>query len=253
MNYKKTTLSKISNIIFLNTSIFILFFLWCNFYIKNFKLSLISSCLAIISFGLIYFPIYLHKSKNSKNTKIKKQKILDFANNLLIMNYKEIYDFLTKNLGFKDFKKVSDTFISTNNKDIFFIFTDERIFEIEFLKHLKLRNYDNIEIYCFRKLNNLDIYQNINIKFIEIDTLYELISNNNKESIPSKYKFDKKKIIIKDIFQTIFSKTKSKGYFIYGLIILITSLFTPYNVYYIISATSLLLISIFSRFNTIYN
>ena len=252
MNYSKSKLSKISNIIFLNISIFIIFFLWCNFYIRNFRLSIISSFLAIIAFAIIFFPIYLHKTKISKNSKINRQKFLDFVNNILIMNNAEICTFLSTHLNFEEYTKISNTHITTKNKDIFFIFSDEKIFECDFLRNFKNRISDNIQIYCFKKLNIDNIYKNVNIEFIEIDKLYKTLLKSNTE-IPNKYKFEKTKISFTEIFKGIFNKSKSRGYFMYGLLILFTSMFTPYNIYYIIFSTLLFLLSIFSRFNHLYN
>ena len=63
---KKTRLSQISNIIFVICVIFCIFFLWCNYYTKNLKVTLFSSIIVSVSTLIILIPVVNFKNKKAK-------------------------------------------------------------------------------------------------------------------------------------------------------------------------------------------
>lgn len=249
--HKITKLSKISNALFLIISIFLLFFIWCNHYIKNIKLSLFSSIIFILSFLIIVIPInrLLKLKKSAKN--LQKKQIEITSNNLLFSSNDQILSIFQNILNYNSTNIISPNHIYLDNKDIFFLFAEEIPTEHEILYALKTRQCNNVEIYCLNPPPNFRFFCDINIKFFDINTIQQLFNDRNIRFNENKSK--KSKIGFNDVLKTIFSKEKSRTYFNFGLLILLSSMFTPYNIYYIVMSTILICTSIFCRFNTIFN
>lgn len=253
MNTNTTSLSKISNILFLITTIFCLFFLWCNYYIKNIKTSLISSIIVILSFLIIYLPVYFIRQSKKTKTQLKSKEIKQLTQNLTYSQDAEILSLFLSILDKSQITEVlANNHIIMNNEDVFLLFNNNLI-EQEFYKMLKCRKSNNIKIYCISKPNNITKITNITTSFIEINEIYQMFKSNNirfKENIiiPDKQKFN-----LNIILNTVLNKSKSRSYLTLGILLLFTSLFTPFTNYYIIISTILIILSIISRFNTKFN
>ena len=249
--HKITKFSKISNAIFLIISIFLLFFIWCNHYIKNIKTSLFSSIIFILSFLIIVLPInrVLNHKKSAKN--LQKKKIEITINNLLFSSNDQILSLFQNILKYNSANIISQNHIYLDNKDIFFLFAEETPTEQDILSALKCRQSNIVEIYCINQPSNFRFFCDINIQFVDITTIQQLFDDHN--IVFNENKSKKSKIRFNDILRTIFSKEKSRTYFNFGILILLSSMFTPYNIYYIVMSTILIIASIFCRFNTIFN
>lgn len=248
---KTTIFSKISNIVFLFLSIFCLFFLWSNFYIKNFSISLICSVIVIITASIIYFTInyHLNKSRSQKNNKIKN--IEHFQTQLLYSSDENISNLITTVYNL-DVKNVIKNHIITKTSDYYFCFTRD-ITEFDIIEFIKNRETDDITIFA---INNLKSYQTIENVKIKVITISEFFNQKNDKNIDLKSNIiveKKAKIRFKDIIRVVLCKERSKGYFGFGLLLIFSSLFTPYNIYYQVVATLLIILSIFSRFNHYFN
>lgn len=255
MNENNSThISKISNILFLIISIFCLFFLWCNYYIKDLRLSLISSIIVIVAFLIIYLPIYYIKQIKTSNTKLKSKEIKQLIDNLTYSQDSEILSIFLSILDKSNIINIkSNKHIITNNEDIFLLFDHTTQIEQDFYGLLKSRDTNKIKVYCISKPNNIPNITNTQISFIEINEIYQLFKQNNiyfKENIiiPSKTKFN-----LTLILNSTLNRSKSRSYLTFGILLLFSSLFTPFSNYYIIMSTILILLSIISRFNCKFN
>lgn len=254
MNSKTTLFSKISNNIFLLTSIFCLFFLWSNIYTKNILKSLYCSLIVIIAFSIIYYPIKFKKTKNKNNNKNSIQKKEYTKIQFLFGNNQKIINFLIKLFQIKDFLTITDTHIvlSEENLDAFFFF-NSNLAEKDIHFVYKNTINQNIKIFCLEYDNTFTKLKNFNLEIIDFEKIYNnCVTNNSYFDLnidikkTTKYNF-------KDILCITLSKDRSKSYFWLAILLLFSSLFTPYNIYYIVFSSILFILAIYSKFNKLFN
>lgn len=253
METKTTKFSKISNTIFLTSIIFCLFFLWCNFYSKSLKLSFFSSIIISICFLIIYLLIgnYLNKRK-AKSTE-KSNSIEKFKLNLMYSQIDNVLNLLKLMLEFKSKKEIEQNhFLLDNQKDLF-IFLQESISTNNIQSIYQNRETNEIIIVCLSKFDLPYNIENMNVTFLDLQSLYLFCQENNINTLLCVNQIKKPKYRIKDIFCIVLNKEKSKSYFWLGIVLLFSSLFTPFSTYYIVVSTILFLLSLFSRFNKIFN
>ena len=256
INIKETKFSKISNIIFLTTTTFIISFIWINFYIKNTKYSLISSTIIALCFFTLYLVIKYYKNKIYLKAENTSKQLESLKVYLLYGSYTNIIETISKafnltNLSITDNNK--HYIDNDNNKDIFLFFDKEIIDEEEFISSQKNKVNNNIEIYCIDNIPSFNTIENVNINIITIKQIHQKLLEKN--IIPDQNIKLKKttKFKLKEALSIILNKAKSKTYFIWGLILIFLSLFTIYYVYYNIIGSLLLLLSVYSRFNKRFN
>ena len=234
---KKTRLSQISNIIFVICVIFCIFFLWCNYYTKNLKVTLFSSIIVSVSTLIILIPVVNFKNKKAK------QKTNDSKETSL-------FNFVKNVLTIKTYTKVSNFHYTYNKKDLYLIL-DKLVDESDFLKIIRDRKHEDIEVVCISKPKLTNSIKNLNILFWDLDFLKNYIElspqflDNIKQQKKPKYR-------LKDILCIVLNKSKAKSYFCFGLILLFSSLFTPFSTYYIIFSTIFFVLSTICRFSTIF-
>lgn len=255
MNTKVTKLSKISNILFLSISFFFLSFLWINYYIKSLKKSFIYSLISSLIFFVIILFFNFKKDKKSIDIS-NKSKHKDYIKiQLLYSNSDKIMKFLIKLYNLENYTLISNNHLysKNNNSDKFIVFKTEAINQSELENIYKESISQNIEIYCFDDPKNIIELENYNIKFITFNEIYKDCEENNHFPDFSINIKKSTKYRLKDILCVVFCKAKSKSYLWIGILLMFSSLFTPYNIYYIIMSTLLLLMAIYSRFNKRYN
>ena len=254
MNYKKTLFSEISNAIFLIFTIFLLSFLWCNFYFRNFQKSLICSIVFALAFSLIFIPRKIKKHNKEKETTSSISRLNYLKNQLIFSDNRTILDFIIKLYNLENVTYISDNHICVNNeKDIFINYISEDISTGDIYSFYKLSTTNKIEVFC---LNTPKYSLKINSKEITFIDFNNFIDKCKK----SDYYLDKNIVVQnkpklrgKELLCIVLGKHRAKSYFGLGLLILFSSIFTPYNIYYIIIASILFILSIFSKFNTIFN
>jgi len=253
MTNQKTLLSSISNKIFTIFCVFIITFIWINIYIKSLKLSIFSSAIITISFCIIYFPIsfFTNKRKNLKNTKLNNIEYL--KEQLLFGNNSESIETICKAYNYTNYKIISKNHIydPTSNTDLFFYFDSLEINDEKIIQAIKERYTDNIKLFC---INNVQLKTPQNIT-LNIETPQQIFDKLSTTSLNLDHNISCKqhKISRAEIFKSIFNSQKSKSYFSFGLLILFSSLFTIYNIYYIIFGTALILLSLYSKLNKKFN
>lgn len=253
----QTKFSIISNSIFKYFIIFAISFLWLNFYSQNLLVvALISIIIAIVVGQLIYL-ISKHK-KNLINLSIKeKEKMKYSSTQLLLASEKEICTF------FHIILKTNRDCQISKSKD--YIEWDNHVF-IPFYEKETLLNDDIRKI--FKKHNNV---KNIIIACIDCDekaytlankikqTTFTILNEQQTFNLFKKYNFypdfnielnKKEKFKYSNLKTVAFKKANAKHYFFSGILILITSFFIRYNIYYLIFATLLFVFSGISYFKT---
>jgi len=249
---KKTKFSQISNVIFLTTSIFILFFIWVNYYTRNLTRSIFSAILVTITFLILYTICNKVKINRNQKTLSKTARLDNLCNTLLyeksdIIN-QQIIDHLFPN---SHFQKLSTNHYIIDNQDVYFCFDPNPITISQIATLIQNRTTDNLILYCIRHNNELPLPSNICINIYTINDIIDKIESPLTNKIISIQ--NKPKLRLKDILCVVCNSSRSKGYLGFGTLLIISSLFTPFSTYYIITGTILIIMSIFSRFNKIFN
>lgn len=236
-----------------------IFFIWINYYYSSVITSfIISIILSIITDKIIG----LFVNKRNEHIIIKqeeKNKIKQFSMQFLCSTkYQNINYFysLFKNPTTKKTKSYfviqNTTFVPYYNKkeltedDVIFIYKNIPV------------NTDNLVVLCVNATNSATIFAKSinNYKFVilnENDVYFKFLKPLNA-LLPNSIKFKQsKKLKFKEILTIALNKNTSKGYFTSGFIILISSIFIKYKIYYIIFASLLFILSFISYFNVWFN
>ena len=253
METKTTKLSKISNTLFLTAIIFCLFFLWCNFYTKSLKISFFSSIIISICFLILFVIISNYLSKRKSKSIEKTNSIEKFKLNLMYSQVSNVLNLLKSMLNFTSNKEIEKKhFLLDNQKDLF-IFLQENISQNDIQSIFQNRQTNEIIIVSISKFDLPINIDKITIEFIDLQSLYLFCQENSINTLLCVNHTKKPKYRLKDIFCIVLNKEKSKSYFWLGIVLLFSSLFTPFSTYYIVVSTILFLLSLFSRFNKIFN
>ena len=253
MNYRKTKLSLISNTLFLNFSIFLLTFIWVNFYTRDLALALFLGLIFSVIFTIFY--ILFIKNKISKENTLKKDKhsYEEIKNHFLFSNYINLSKTICEIFSITP-QSISKNYshIVSHNCDIYLSFNKEDIQNEDIIELLKEYRYNQIKIFCISHKVNLQI-ENIDIELITLDDIIKKMNEINYH-IDGIIKIKSKpQITLKYILNISFNKARSKNYFWLGLLLIFSSLFTPFTIYYTIFGSLLIVASIYSRFNTKFN
>lgn len=248
METKVRKLSHLSNFIFFASVIFCLAFLWCNYYIKNIKVSLISSIIITISILIISISIKQIKSKNLHLKKSNEQALENFKLNLQYCKNSEILNIVCCPQISNNLHKKSPYHYHTNTFDIFiFINTDD------ICKAYNERITNNVIIATNQNIDIPVHSESLQIKIISDKDLFILAKEKN---FKFQNQFNNKKTnkySLKDILCILLCKAKSKSYFGFALLLLFGSLFTPFSTYYIVFSSVFFALSLFCRFNKYFN
>lgn len=243
--------------IFVTLAIFLIIYAWINFYVRDlwatFVLSVIFTFACVF---LLYFAI--NKKQAKKNISTKKNKEID--ENFLafkLLNKQEKLELLNSIL-IKDYitilKKNCLSFVKDNKKFLVIIATHiKQMSQEDLLNTIDLNHSQQCD--GFLVICN-DVSTNINTKIfnnksIEIVTKTKLYSNyfekHNLYPDKSEINFNSTKLSWTDILKGVFIPKKSKAYFVYGLLLIFSSLILPYHAYYIVFGSMLLLFSVICK------
>jgi len=254
MNHQ-SKLSRFSNSIFVILCTFVISFIWINFYLRNAKISLITTLIITIATFIVFFTFQNIKNKLRKIKKSNIQSQEHLIAQLLYGSDNNSIKQIISAFDLKDIIKISSNHYVSNQDqtDIFFMFHKETLDNSDIIYAYKSKKLENIKIFCINYNINLKQIEKCILQLIDINDLSKQFKESNilldnKISIPSK-----NKLKTKDIFKGILNKTKSKQYFGFGLLIMFTSFFSPYYLYYNIIGSILILTSIYCRFNKKFN
>ena len=244
MKYQKTTLSKISNTLFLIISIFLFFYIWSVNTIKNINTSIIVSTIITTVFSGIILYFTIKKEKNIKNIKNNNIILDKCALNLYLGSNEKIISFF-KSI-FTEYKNIDNVFYNKNDIKIL-LFNKENISLDDIVPYIKQYstkvtfltiNYDKT-ILPYLKSHNIEISI---LELKDIIMLYFSPLNKYPDFNIEKNKKPNLKFILKDVF----SIKRAKPYFITSIIILLYSLYLPHKILYVVLSSTLLLLCIIS-------
>lgn len=256
-----TSFAKITNSVFKFLIVFCLSFVWINYYYKKFLLSIVFSILLSILVCLI-FNILDFKLQTKKRLKLNNSKILNFTiTQLKFYEFSESLEFISSALTMLNFSPtITKVGVVVNNCLIvpnFLKPLDEEKF-VAIYNAFKLTSNKKLVIFSVAQTDAFEqFFKTINCPDVKIlcgEQLYLNIIAPSGIEIKQKVKLaEPKKLHLLEIKNIIFNKTRAKGYFVSGLILLIGSLFYYYGLYYQIAASVLFVLSLFCFCNKKYN
>jgi len=234
MKYVKLTLNFILKVTF-----FYLFFAtWISLYSKNAILNLsVSAILTILAVSVLH--IISKKREEKRNIKSTEKKDCE----KLIENLKCIPESEQKKFV-KSIYKNSNFYFNFNKLCI------EDYYKI--IQQAKKQNTNSIKVFCSETDANLSIkcqnQKTIEIEFLDKFDIYKLCKEQNIFPAVAVEEKSKTKITFKVLLSNLFNKKRAKQYLAFSILMLIFSFFTFFKIYYIVSSTIFLLLSLLCFF-----
>ena len=237
---------------------FVLFFCWLNFYIKN---TILSVFLSIFLTFLIVFFLFFFKSKRNKKKNLSSKKQKEATNCIVQLKFsteadvkKYFKNILKNDYSVKTIK--SGLLLEKDNKKILFsIAFNQEIFNIDNLAKTfaQAKNLDVNELIIVannfdEKCKNLaNAIKEIKIStFDAFDTYEKFIEPSG--ILPNKViDTSKAKLSFRQVLNYAFSKERTKHYLLFGLILIISSFFVYFKVYYLVFGSILLVFALLTR------
>lgn len=243
--------------------IFLLVFVWIRYFVRKLMLAFF---ITLLIATVIYFSIFffLRKRKNKEGLKIKEKEDAENMFFSLVLDDKRMDFFMKLALSkHKKVKKYSKYLIIEHENNIKTLLYLKADFEnltipkfVEIYNRLKGKaqkivfvtySYDR-EVTAFA--GNFDTYFIFLDRFLTYERLFKYYGIFPE--IKQKYKKDRK-LTFKDFVAYSFNKKRAKGYLLSSFLLVLSALFVRTTIYYCITATILIIFSIFSQFNTTFN
>ena len=242
--------------------IFIISLIWCRYFIEDLTLSISLTIIITLIIDTIITLIFAKKTEraNLKNSEIEKAE--NYCNKFIFSDKSYAVNFYY-NLASKRYKarKLSKYIIVEHreNNVLLYPFYKFEDFNIEDL--ISTYNYAkkakvNKLVICVNKTNAnvLKICDKLDIKIIILDK-YQTYNKLFKEYnyFPQEFIIKTQKNTFKSLVEYSLNKKRTKGYLIASIILLFSSFIVKYNIYYLISSSILLILSLFSFINPKFN
>ena len=239
--------------LFITVCVFLIMFAWINFYIRSLWITL---CLSVIfSISLVYVLFFILNKKNEK--KLCKSHQIDSVNssffNFRMLNRQEKLNFL-KDLYANNYdielKNGKLEYLKDGKKHLLILASPiSRLDNENFLDLIEQHHNckaDCIDIICGDSLvdTNKNILKNKQIFIVDKFKLFSMCEQNNLFPKNENLNVSASKVNFKQILQSFFVPSKSKPYFMCGLILIFSSIILPFHVYYLIFGSILLLFSL---------
>ena len=244
--------------------IFLLNLIWCLYFINKPAISILVSILLTILIIFISNKVIIKRSIKTKLSLAEKQKIQNITNTFIFMSNEEILDFFYKLSSSKHNSEKLNNFVLVNNQNkkiaLYPTFKTEPLSQdnlIEIYNKCKTINVEKIIVLTNKYSPNLqDTIENFSCETIILNNeqTYSLLLKEYEfyPEITIKQKATPKKTF-KQILNYALNKKRTKSYVISALFLLFSSLFVSYKIYYLIFASILITLAIFSRFNKPFN
>lgn len=256
----QTKLAFYLNNIFKYVAIFCICFIWSNYYYPNFLGCVILSIFTTSLICFITSKIFYIKHEKREKTLKEQQKTEQILNQLLFLNQTELIEYFYvafKNLNF-NVNKLKNC-ITFNNNIIVPFFSFE-LTTNDFLSIYKTHNKSNKNLVILTNKVSTELnsfLSNFDLSYVKLVTRLDVYSKIIKPSnvIPNINIQPTKTIKLTwlKVCQYAFNKKNTKSYFLSGFLVMFSSLFYKYGLYYQIVGTILFILSLYSHFNTRFN
>ena len=244
----------IVDLVFITICTFILMFAWVQFFVKSLFLSLFVSVLLTFTL-MIVVRVFKSRKYNAQqliltnNTNLIKFKLA--IQTMPTLKLAQIIKQLIPTEYNPKISKNTITFIKNGSTHNFALYYSSELNENNILEILKTYNCNNIVIFCSgynRQVKEISTsFNNISVELISLEQLYEIFNKNDVNIPTDNITLNQPKSTLKQILKRSVSREKSKGYFISGIILLISSILVPYKIYYLVFSSLLIILSLVCR------
>lgn len=264
--FKAIKPSSILSTFFSSFIIFLISLLWIRYFISSFYLALFLAMLISLIIGIVLESFKNARLKKLQNIKLKDGKYLKYKLHFLTMNKADLNKYIACCL--KDYKtqiKSNQFIISGNNFNILvlnLISAHEYVTTDVIIKEFSKINLDNVKRLIILTNSYSSLCQDVcsyitnlsDVHILDFDESYKLILEKNIENLAAKEICVniKEHNYVNNIISLTLNKKKAKSYFFASLFLLITSFFLPYNLYYKIFSTILLVLCLLSSLDIQY-
>ena len=254
----KLRISIILDIILTSGILFVLFFCWFRFYSNNLVLSIFISLLITFLIVFILF-FYKHKKDNKKSITAKQRKLaLDCATQFRFSTPKEVrkffYDIIKDK--YKIENKPNGLIVTFENKRLMFVPSFEKeIFTSNdlatYYSYAKKYNTKQLTI-CSSEFddNSKNLAKAIKTLPITLLDIYETFSQiiEPSQKLPETViDTQSAKLTFKQILSYAVSRDRTKNYTLFGIILIFSSFFVMFKIYYLVFGSVLLAMAILTR------
>ncbi len=232
--------------------IFVLLYSWANFYLKNITKSFI---IAFLLTSLIVFLLFKIKTKfeNKKGMTIKqKEQAQNLCLQLRFLSTQKIVNFFYEAIKQKEEVKKHKFFLETNTQ-IFYPYFEKKTLNLDALCLIFKHHFPQKElvIICCEADKETCVFcgkiQNKHIKILNFEEIYNKFLQN-ATIYPNEVELKKeKKLKLKELLLFSLQKERTKNYLLMGLILITSSFFVLYKIYYLIFGSLLLFLAILTR------
>lgn len=254
----KVRISNIIDIVLTSGILFLLFYCWIRFYTKNSSLSIFISVL--ITFLLVFLIFFCKKKKSAKKQISLKQKkmAVECATQLKFSGKNNVKKFFLNILKdkYKTQNKTDGVIIFEDNKTTFFVVDfDKDIFSSNELASV----YSSAKKYGANELiicaisfddNTKNLSKSINNLKITLLDAYETYAQiiEPSKQLPAKVvDTEKAKLTFKQLMSYIISRERTKNYLLLGLVLIFSSFFVLFKIYYLVFGSFLLFMALLTR------
>ncbi len=238
----QTKLSKFSNIILKYFVIFAITFLWLNYIkVKN-TVAIVISIVVAITLGYIIFLLTNHKNKRINLSKQENEKIENITLQFLYSPLKNTLKFFTDMFSKNYAVKINKTHLTLNKMQVVPLFNTISVSENDVYSVLKELDGEIVILCANYTQEALKAATKCNVKIHLLDQvdIYNILKKYDKFPEFGITKNTKQKLKFKDIKNTAFARVNAKNYLLSSIIILLTSFFVRFNIYYTVFSTLLL-------------
>lgn len=244
--------------------LFLLFYVWIRYFVRNLALSLIAS---ISVSAIVYFIISFFSRKKKTKAGLKLKEKEDAENMFLSLacenNPIDFFEDLARKKH-ENITKHKTYLVITHPEKVKTILYINLSFEslniakfMDIYAKVKKEKATKIVITCFQvEKTVLSFVSSFKEKFLfldQYDTYQRLYKFYDTFPEITKRYSTAKKLVFKDFLAIAFNKKKTKGYLFSAFILILSSLFIPATIYYCIIASLLVVFALISQFNPYFN
>lgn len=245
--YKKSI--KVLNDIFLFVCILCIYFVWIQYFWRNFwQTMLLVIPTTIFTFWII--KVISNKKSDHKEQTLVDEKVVESSQQFLLAPKKDVFAFFKQILSQK-YGEIKET-----AKGLEFTFNQERSLFIPVYNTLQLTDRDILPLlqnkdyriitacksYSDEASDLANVFSN-RIELWDESKVYNKLLKPT-ESYPQLVQIEQKKLK-RDYRKIIFARQKAKPYFLSGIVILSASFFVRFNIYYVIMSSLLFFTSMY--------
>lgn len=249
----KLTINYFIDIMLTYLIFFVLFYSWINFYRKSMLASFVLA--SLLAFFVVFLLFYVKAKKdNKKNLSFKqREKITNSITQLKFLPTQKLIDYFYQNISKTEKAKKHCYFVETDSKVIYPFFAKTTLDADSFTQiYTKFCAYHKeIVILCenvAKDTSNLaNLIQNKKITIFDAENTYNQFVKKY-QTIPESVIFSKpKKLALKELFCYMIQKERTRNYFLMGLVLIVSSFFVLFKIYYLIVGSILLCMALLTR------